>query len=365
MSDLQGAMKPFLIEERGCVGSVGTLLPQKSCPLIVTTAGMIRRETVPALLEAWGCPNATCVAVPGNPSLQFLEEILLEYRPMRPNFVVGIGGGSVLDAAKVLSVFLPPGNQSASLTEVLRRQVGFEDTRLALTLIPTTSGTGAEVTPFATVWDIEQGKKRSLASSVLIPDTVVLDPELTLTLPWDTTLFCALDTCSHAMESLWNKNATDESVGFALTALRLFERSLPALQASLADLDARETMQQASTWAGLAIAVNRTALAHSISYPLTLHYGVPHGLACSFSLPTIAQSVFNEAAWHPKADISLVERVLALLSGLRLTERLKEYCPAEAVRKLEAEMTTPSRAGNFSGSAKCLQGVLKTLSERP
>ena len=113
----------------------------------------------------------------------------------------------------------------------------------------------------------------------------------------------------------------------------------------------RELMQLSSFWAGMAIRITRTAIAHSISYPVTLHLGVPHGLACSFLLPRIAQLVFGRNAWYSKADVSVIERVLEVLSEVDLPGRMGRYGSLEKIREFQNEMMTPGRGDNFVVSA--------------
>ena len=125
----------------------------------------------------------------------------------------------------------------------------------------------------------------------LLPDKILLDPQLTLTLPRDITLFPGLDATSHALESIWNKNADRASNEIAYEALSLISKSLPQVLKRPSDLEARSSMQIASLLAGISINRTRSAIAHSISYPLTSRYSVPHGIACSFTLPYLIDLV--------------------------------------------------------------------------
>lgn len=314
--------------------------------LLVTSDGMLRRRTVEPFLQA-NRQTAIVRTVGSNPGLDEIEALLEQTRRLNIGSVVAVGGGSVLDTGKILAVLLDKANSNVSLREVLRDGKDFVHTRLGLVCIPTTSGTGAEVTPFATVWDKEKSKKYSFASSSLEPDRIVLDPTLTVTAPYDVTIDCALDACSHAMESLWNRSACPESIALAQQSLRLFVAAFQKVSVDLNDLQARTQMQQASFLAGLSIRITRTALAHSISYPITLHYGVPHGLACSFTLPAIAEAVSAAGLWPETLDRDLIDKVLEVLNGIDLYGRLGKYCTPEQVRALTGEMFTKGRADNF------------------
>ena len=239
-----------------------------------------------------------------------------------------------------------PSTVEAPLTRSLRQEQAADwQEKLPLFVVPTTSGTGAEVTPFATVWDQRANKKYSVTGDHVIPDQVLLDPELTLSLPEQETLYTGLDAISHALESLWNVNRSPISSGFAIQALELAQTALPQVLKTPSDLQARRTMQEASVLAGMAISQTRTALAHSISYPLTSHYGVPHGLACSFTLPRLITTYLSEHSQCPEQALML--RLQKLLEGFHLDGHLAQYASKEQIFEVKDEMYHPDRAGNF------------------
>lgn len=315
--------------------------------LFITTKGFLKRGILEKLQSVLGAATIVVETIDSNPELQTIHEIHQKYKHEKFDIVLGLGGGSVLDSAKVLSVLLRQTNNIVFLADILRDNQTFEEKRLPLILIPTTAGTGAEVTPFATIWDRPFNKKRSFSSQMIVPDCVILDPSLTLSAPIDITIDCALDTCSHAMETLWNRNATDSSVILANEALRLFATSLPEILKNPSNLTARTIMQKASLAAGLAIAISRTAIAHSISYPLTLHFGVPHGLACSFTLPRIARLITKTNSWAKGSDQNAINSALSVMELVNAQGRIKNYCSFEQIISVCKEMTTKGRAENF------------------
>jgi alcohol dehydrogenase len=211
--------------------------------------------------------------------------------------------------------------------------------------IPTTAGTGAEVTPFATVWDRASVRKNSFAHDLMPPLHAVLDPELTLTLPRDETLFGGLDTLSHALESLWNRGRSPLSEMFSLRALDLATDALESVLEDPEDIRQRERMQQASLLAGMAISQTRTAVAHAISYPLTLRYGVPHGLACGFTLGPLIDAVSDHTACEPFARQMRAAR--ALLGRLALEGEIARRVSLEQALAVIDEMVAPGRTENF------------------
>lgn len=338
-----------VVAGRGVIERLPDIVATSGTVLLVTTQGFTRRgvtERVRALFEAGRI--VVHDRVTPNPELDDLEAATAALRGRGIESIVALGGGSVLDSAKALAVSLPSGVERP--LEAVFRAGGSQNWRSSLRLVavPTTAGTGSEVTPFATVWDGTAHRKHSLAGDLLYPHTAVLDPELILTLPPDETVHTALDSISHALESLWNKNRTPMSELCAFRALELATRALPRVLDRPDDPDARGRMQQVSLLAGLAISQTRTAIAHSVSYPLTSRYGVPHGLACSFTLPAILRANADRLADDARGAATLAA-VLLLLEGLRLPERLARYLSAEQVLALQSEMAAKGRIENFRG----------------
>ena len=203
--------------------------------------------------------------------------------------IVAVGGGSALDTAKALMVGTPSG-QVSELVALLATGKPFMPARVKpLITVPTTAGTGSEVTPWATIWDRTPGaqKKYSLHLAQTWPEAALVDPELTLSLPAGPTLAAGLDALSHALESIWNVNANPISDTHAVSAAREVLAALPLLMKDLKNPALRARMSLAALKAGLAFSNTKTALAHSISYDMTMYHGLPHGIACSFTLPMV------------------------------------------------------------------------------
>lgn len=313
--------------------------------LLVTTQGFVRRGQVDDIRAQVGKDRLQVYSdVTPNPELDDLEAASREFAGLAPAAVIALGGGSALDAGKVLSVTL--GQGEGLLTRAFRHgQIRVWVRSAPLIAIPTTAGTGSEVTPFATVWDGKFHRKHSVAGDAVYPTVALLEPALTVSLPEHETLHTALDAISHALESLWNKHRSPVSELLAAQALRLALRALPVVMASPTDMPARAAMQQASVLAGMAISQTRTAIAHAISYPLTSHFGVPHGLACSFTLPKI---LVSHLAQNKEPDLrQLLLDVGEMLEGFRLEERLAEYADVGAINALRNEMFQPGRTDNF------------------
>ncbi len=238
-----------------------------------------------------GTPAALVDDVAPNPDFGLLAEQVdrLHGAAGRPEVIVALGGGSVIDSAKVLAA---AGGDFAAVRRFLETKSGAESLgAIPIIAVPTTAGTGSEVTCWATVWDGTGGRKHSLALAGLYPEAAVIDPGLMLGKPRELTVSTGLDALSHALESLWNRNANPVSMTFAVSAAREILEVLPRLAGDLGSAGLRGRMARAALFAGLAFSNTKTAIAHSLSYPITLRHGVPHGIACAFSLPMVLRSV--------------------------------------------------------------------------
>jgi alcohol dehydrogenase len=328
--------------------------------LLVTTPGFMRRgvvERVRAILAS--CIVTVWDGVKANPDIADLDAAINSLRPLGIGCVVGLGGGSALDAAKVLATAIPSPLEP-TLRQVFRNKATPHwAPRLPLVAIPTTSGTGAEVTPFATVWDHEQRQKHSLLGEFVYPDVALLDGTLTLTLGEEDTLYPALDAMSHALESLWNKNCTPVSRAFAFQALALSKEALPLAMNEPNNLLARCDLQNASVLAGMAISQTHTAIAHAMSYPLTTHFGVPHGLACSYGLSSILQENIKSISLN-KTEYDTLMDVHNFLVSIDISKYLKNYNIDESKFQF-ATKSENERSKNYSGNGLIAKQILYDL----
>ncbi|MBZ9716215.1 phosphonoacetaldehyde reductase [Mesorhizobium sp. AD1-1] len=252
-------------------------------------------RTLSAELEAKaGKPVLVIDDIAPNPDIAQLEPQTARFAGLgaEPEVVVALGGGSVIDSAKV---FAAARGDFAVMDAYLKKRAGAETiSPWPLIAVPTTAGTGSEVTCWGTVWDNAGGVKFSLAHLGLYPELSLVDPDLMLGKPRDLTIQTGLDALSHSLESLWNRSANPVSMAHAIAAARGVLATLPLLADDLRNPALRERMARAATLAGFAFSNTKTAIAHSLSYPITLRHGVPHGIACSFSLPMIIRSVAGE-----------------------------------------------------------------------
>ncbi|MDQ7990749.1 MAG: iron-containing alcohol dehydrogenase PsrA [Candidatus Dactylopiibacterium sp.] len=234
-------------------------------------------------------------AVPSNPDVCWLmplyERLWRDHADAE--CVVALGGGSTLDCAKAMLTRGARGRFRALLTDPSLATTLQAERHRRLIAIPTTAGTGSEVTPWATLWDHAGACKHSLHLPWTWPEAAIIDAGLMQSLPHDATLASGLDALSHALESLWNRHRNPVSALLAVSAARSIMATLPALLREPARVELRERMALAALQAGLAFSNTRTSLAHALSYEITLRQGTPHGIACSFSLPHVMALAFG------------------------------------------------------------------------
>ena len=296
-------------------------------------------------------------SVKENPGLTDLQAEIDQLDNLAVDAVIAFGGGSAMDAAKALRLGLAVQGKHKLAELLAHPALHKEAQQVPLYALPTTAGTGSEVTPFATVWHHEIHKKLSLAGDNVFPSVAIVDAELTDSLPTKVTLSTGLDAINQAVESVWNKNANSITLALATRSLKLGLKALPLLVKGEGGQRERDQVAEASLLAGLAISHTRTALCHSISYPLTAHFGVPHGLACAFTMPEVCKlnltaddgrfTALAQALTGEPNPEKLYDIFVELNENLKITVKVKSYIPSlESLLALQNKMYDPSRAGN-------------------
>jgi alcohol dehydrogenase len=221
-----------------------------------------------------------------EPDTTEADELTAQLRASACDAVVGIGGGSVIDLAKAVAGLVPATGPAAAYQ-------GFNlltEPALPVIAVPTTAGTGSEVTGTAVLVNREKNLKLGINSPMIVPRVAILEPELTLGLPPRMTLSTGMDALSHATESYSARKASGFTLALATRAFDTLTGALPQVLADPHDVAARLAMQIGSTMAGLAVMNAGTGAAHAMAYPLGVHFGVPHSEALTMLLPAIARS---------------------------------------------------------------------------
>ncbi len=230
-----------------------------------------------------------------NPNLTDIVSLKTQLNDNDFQLIIAIGGGSVMDVAKAISAIQ---HLKISTVEDLRSAIAEGAYALDKVTpwigIPTTAGTGSEVTKWATVWDTELSCKYSISKDVLYAKKALVNADLMQSMPLRLSFSTGLDALSHAVEAYWSVMSNPISRIYALTAIEAIRTYLPRLIYDPLSIEIREQLAMASLYSGLAFSNTRTTACHSISYPLSLIHGIDHGLAVSLLLGSVAR--INEPA---------------------------------------------------------------------
>jgi len=286
--------------------------------VLVTSEGTVERGLVDRVRAKTDNLVEVISEVKSHPEFKDLQITYDKIAELEYDLILAIGGGSVLDAAKFFSV-QNRARESSFVEGIARGRIAKESYKLTPVIsVPTTAGTGSEITPWATIWDMDERQKYSLHLPELFSEVAIYDPALTLSVPREITIQTGLDTLSHALESIWNKNANPVTVGFAIKSAKLILDYLPRLAEDLNNMEYREMVMLACMYAGMAFSNTQTAIAHGMSYYITAHKGIDHGIACSFTLPLLVDNVIGKHAFVDEA----LREIFGELSSRKLRDLL-------------------------------------------
>lgn len=305
---------------------------QKKKALIISGPHLQKRGMVEQCrdaLKAAAIESEAFTETEGNPGTETVEKAAEAYRKSGAEFIVAFGGGSPLDVAKAAGVLAVYGGRITDYEGVGK----VPGPIMPVIAIPTTAGTGSEVTPFAVITDHSRNYKLSAASSYLLPSCAILDPELIASVPEKTAAACGVDALVHALEACLSLAASPFSDMFALKALQMIGSGLRAYVADRS----RETeaMLLGSLFAGIAFSHARLGNVHAMSHPVSAYFNVPHGTANAILLPTVVE--YNEPAAQGK-----YYDIYRCVAEAPVSE--KEFVPsmlAEALRLLNRELGIP------------------------
>ncbi len=280
----------------------------------VAGAGLIARPQ--ALVEEAGASVSIIDDTPPEPSVEQVESILAAAQGTAWDLVIGIGGGSAMDVAKIVAVML---NNDVKLHDLLNK-APIPHRGIPTVMVPTTAGTGSEATPNSIILVPEDELKVGIVSPKLMPDCVILDPQMTLGLPPAITASTGMDALCHAIECYTSKKGNPFSEMIALKAIRLISRSIREAFKNGKNLDARHDMLLGAFYGGMCIAASSTTAVHALAYPLGGKYRIAHGISNAILLPYVMQfnAVGNEAKFRDIAEAMGID--IARLSDAEATQ---------------------------------------------
>ena len=301
--------------------------------LFVTDQGLIKIGLTQGPLEALqqtGITVALFDQVEADPSLDTLMAAVDKARQMDATGIVGFGGGSSMDVAKLTALLVGSNENLAEVWGVDNAK----GPRLPLVLIPTTAGTGSEVTPIA-IMTIGQDEKRGVSSAVILPDVAILDPLLTISLPASITAATGIDAMVHAIEGYASRGTNNNPISkiLATQSLSLLGANIELAVTDGANITARGAMLLGSMLAGMAFANSPVAAVHALAYPIGGTFHVPHGLSNSLVLPHVLR--FNASVAAP----DYAELAPFIFPDIETTRNFQEVC-AEFIERLAALSAT-------------------------
>jgi len=281
-------------------------------------------DKICSLLKDQGLECAVFSKVEPNPSYETVEKGAKIAREEKVDLVIGFGGGSAMDAAKAIAVLAV---KEGSAKDYIYPKI-IEEEVLPIIAVPTTCGTGSEVTKYSVLTDRSSKRKTVMVGPGIIPKVALLDPSILEHLPPDLTAYTAFDAFSHAVEAYWSKRSQPISDVLAVESIALIVENL--VKAYEGDYAAKEKLFLASMLAGLAINAAGTTLIHALGYPLTVYYDLHHGLANGLLLPAAIE--FNRDAVPVKLDY--LARRLGFSSVEDFVRKVEELLAKTGVKKL-------------------------------
>lgn len=326
-------------------------------PMIITDPGLVATgiiDRIEKLLTKGGFAFIRFDKVEADPRFEIVNEVVDLIRANNIDCILGIGGGSSLDIAKVASVMVTnPGKVEEYFGIDLVKKPG-----LKTILVPTTAGTGSEVTPIVILSDNHEKLKKGVVSSHLLPDCALLDPELTVGLPPAVTAATGMDALIHAMEAYTSINANSTTDMLAVRAMELIFGNIRTAYANGNDIEARNKMLEGSMLAGMAFANAGVTAVHAFAYPIGAEFHIPHGIANTIMLTPVME--FNLIGNLDK--FAHIARIFGEGDAGMSPRKLAELGVA-AVRELAADLNVPQHLSAYNVKADDVpalaEGVMK------
>jgi alcohol dehydrogenase class IV len=332
--------------------------------VLLVTSKSVRAQIdfIVTALKSAGCTVVEGQPVPPEPSREFFETALVAARGEKIDAVLAVGGGSAIDVAKLLAA-LVRGKQSVAEVFGINLLLSRE---LPLVCLPTTAGTGAEVSPNAILLDAADELKKGVISPHLVPDAAFIDPLLALSVPPAVTAATGLDALTHCIEAYANKFAHPITDGYATRGIELISANLLAAVKDGQNVNARAALALGSLYGGLCLGPVNTAAVHALSYPLGGRFHIAHGVANALLLPHVSRFNFS-AAPERYADISVALGVARNGSPLTTAEHGVEFLSQLSrdcgVPQKLSELNIPRTA--IPAMAKSAMQVTRLLKNNP
>lgn len=345
----------------GTIKHVHRILSQEmfNKAMIVTDKGIRDAGVVQPLVQELEQNSVDYVVFDGvapNPTNKSISEAFHFLKQSEADIIIGIGGGSAIDTAKAIAILATNGGE---ITDY--RGVGkVKHPTLPLLAIPTTAGTGSEVTSVTVVTDTQLKAKFSIGSPYITPNWAIIDPELTLTMPPSVTAYTGIDALTHAIEAYTSRSAHVITDALAKEAIKKISSNLRTAVYKGENVCARKEMLEGSLIAGLAFSSAKLGLCHVLCNPLGAHYNIPHGLANAILLPYVTR-------FNLPAEIEKYAHIALLLGEAvdSCTDREMAEKAVSAIEKLNADVGIPSTLAEVGVEEKLLPQMAEECCDNP
>jgi alcohol dehydrogenase len=324
-------MPTKLVFEDGAIQQLGELVTGDSL-LMMCDPFLYNNGMAEEVAKQTGITNVVYFhEIEPNPSCQTVDKATTLARENKVNVVIGLGGGSAMDASKMVSCLID--NEGSILDYYSSGDRELKPRKAQLICIPTTAGTGSEVTNIGVYTNKDTGIKMPFASPYFWPDIALVDAGLTHTLPAHITASTGMDAFTHAIEAYWSVNANPISDALSISVIRTILDNIETAVKDPTNVEARKNMAFASVTAGISFSQTKTTAIHAVSFPLTVDFGASHGLACSITLPAFTKFVYQgnvekmdylmTILGYDSID-AFVERLGSVMTNIGLQTRLSE-----------------------------------------
>ena len=330
---------PRIVFGNGCAVQSAEFLTQRSARRVLLVTSKSVRPQIEFILEALEKTGAEIIEskfIPAEPTLVFFEAALTEVRAAKVDSILAVGGGSVIDVAKLFAALA---DSPQKIQDVFGINL-LTSRKLMLVCLPTTAGTGAEVSPNAILLDEGDELKKGVVSPHLVADAAFIDPLLTLSVPPAVTAATGLDALTHCIEAYANKFAHPITDDYALRGIKLISENLLRAVIDGENVEARAALSLGSLYGGLCLGPVNTAAVHALSYPLGGKFHIAHGVANALLLPHVSRFNFSAAP-----------------------ERYAEISAALGLARNGSALTTAEHGVEFLSKLSRDCGVPQTLSE--
>lgn len=310
-------MPTRLVFEDGAINKLDTLTKGKNL-LVVSGPSLYKNGTAQKVAEASKVENVFFFhEIEPNPSCRTVDRAAAFARENNVDVVIGLGGGSVMDASKMVACLVD--NEGSIFDYYSTGNKTLAPRKAQLICIPTTAGTGSEVTNIGVYTNNETHIKMPFTSEYFWPDIALIDPLLTHTMPPHITASTGMDAFCHAIEAYWSVNSNPISDALSVSVIKTILENIEAAVKDVKNIEARRNMSFASVTAGISFSQTKTTGIHAVSFPLTVDFGASHGLACCITLPAFIRLAYEGS----KAKMDYLFSVLGFDSVEAFADRIE------------------------------------------